>query len=989
MSQLSELVAQRDADAQRVQRTLADLRALTLVIVGINRSLDLDTVLQSSLDGITQVIGGSCGCFLLIGSDTKTLQLAKADTLPPSLRERLQQLTLDQELDAQAFRPENRLNVLSTMGERVNQVLNEQRIDAYVLMPLTALGHAVGALLVVTDQGHVMEPWSVDLLMSIGEQVGMAIENARLLASVRESAAWHSAFMENSLDAFWEGEWGGRITYVNDATCKLLGYDRAMLLQMNSSEFSLQDPATRQAASMELQEKGFLVNQVGKIRTHAGEIRTINYSTRVVRDRQGNPVRHQSISHDMTEQENLLAMLRHHNEELDALNAIANILNHPLELDRSLDQVCEQIVTITGMDGVAICLNDERRQFSNLVAYRGLSDSLVSQVRQVGLDDLLTRSIAVDGRMIAVDDVAFYNEPGFAGPRAEGYHAGICMPIRMKGNPVGAVFVGSKVKTRYNQEDISLLDNVSNQIGVALENSDLFAQMQRRVKELDGLAKLSAACAASLDLREVSEIAVEWMQKLLDLDLASLRLLQGRELHVVAFKAMHPEYAYLETISLGNSFNALIERRSPLVSNDLAKEPSAALEGWRDFQQRGIPALVVMPLSARDQVIGALTAAHSHPHVWSQSEIDLLQTIANQVANAVDNARLFQNVLTEQRKIQAIFDSGFSGLYATDAQSRIVMFNRVAEQATGWTLNEVQGKSWQQIFNDPAPLIQTALERKESVYDSEGRALQARDGHLIPVAEAVAPLFDEKGQVSGAVGAFWDLTKEMEAKQSYARFLTMVAHQLRSPLSAVLSALQLLERRNLSTARRTVLWGVIRSDGARLKKFANEFLELEGTVKSPRPLQLEPFSIVTLARRLAPSFKNAKHPHHFRVISSKPDPIVYADTWRVENVLRNLMDNAVNYSPVNSFITIKIQALSEDSVDIAVHDQGNGIPSEDRERIFEPFYRSSKISGQPTEGHGLGLVIARTMVDEMGGKIWLDEQKSHGTTFHFTLRRYQ
>ncbi len=640
------------------------------------------------------------------------------------------------------------------------------------------------------------------------------------------------------------------------------------------------------------------------------------------------------------------------------------------------------------MDGVAICLNDASRQFLNLVAYRGLSDNLLSQVRQLGLDDPLTRSIAIEGRMIAVDDVAFYNEPGFAGPRAEGYHAGICMPIRMKGNPVGALFVGSKIKTRYNQEDIGLLDNVCNQIGVALENSDLFTQMQRRVKELDGLAKLSAAGAASLDLRAVADIAVEWMQRLLDLDLASLRLLRGRELRIVAAKAMRPEYAYWETITLGTSFNDLVERRSPLLANDLADERGAALEDWRDFQQRGICALVVMPLSARDRVIGALTAAHSHPYAWSQSEIDLLQTIANQVANAVDNAQLFQNVLTEQRKIQAIFDSGLSGLYATDAQSRVVMFNRAAERVTGWTLSEVQGKAWQHVFGDPEPLIQTALERKESVYDSEGRELRARDGHLIPVAEAVAPLFDEKGEVSGAVGAFWDRTQEIEAKQSYERFLTMVAHQLRSPLSAVLSALQLLERQNLSTARRTELWGVIRSDGARLKKFANEFLDLEGAVKSPQPLQLQPVSPVTLARRLVHNFKGEKHGHHFRARSSKPEPLAYADTWRFENVLRNLLDNAVNYSPPHSLVTIQIQARNAEWIDIAVHDQGDGIPSEDRERIFEPFYRSSKKSGQPTEGHGLGLVIARRMVTEMGGEIWLDVGKTHGATFHFTLRRY-
>ena len=381
-------------------------------------------------------------------------------------------------------------------------------------------------------------------------------------------------------------------------------------------------------------------------------------------------------------------------------------------------------------------------------------------------------------------------------------------------------------------------------------------------------------------------------------------------------------------------------------------------------------------------------AAHSHPYRWSQRETDLLQTIANQVANVVDNAQLFQDVLSEERKIQAIFESGLSGLYATDAEGRIVMFNRAAERATGWALPEVQGRAWQEVFPGADPLFHMALDQKEPAYVLEGRTLKRRDGHIIPVAEAVAPLFDENTRVNGAVGAFWDLSKEKQAEWSREHFLTMVAHQLRSPLSAMLSALQLLERQNLSPARRTELWSVVKSDGVRLKKFADEFLELESTVQSPRPTQLEPLSIVTLVRQLVHQFKKDNPDRHFRVKSSQRELIAFSDSVRVDNILRNLLDNAVRYSPARSLIAVTIRS-KEDIIDISVQDEGQGIVAGDRERIFEPFYRSSKLAGQPSDGHGLGLFIARNMVREIEGDIWLDEDERHGTTFHFTVRRYR
>lgn len=963
-----------------------ELRALVQVILDINRSLDLDQVLQAALTGIQRVVGADAGGFALLESRPPLLLLSQAASLPHSLLVRLEALANDPHLLADAVQTENRSTIISTVAQQVAKILQDELIESFMLVPLTALGRAVGVLLVLNQMGHVLRPQSVDLLMSIGEQVGRAIENAQLHASVSLSDEWHRTFIESSPDAFWEGDFDHGITYVNDAACRLLGYERDVLLGMKTTDFIIADDWAGVGRS-ELLEKGSVINRDAKVRTSSGQVRIINYSSNVVRDDRGNVVRYRSISRDVTERRALSAKLAQRNQELAALNRIAEILSDPLSLDQSLNQVCEQIVTIMNLDAVALCLIDEKREFLNLAAERGLNEVFVSQVRRLGLDDPATRRIAIEGQILCVDDAAALQVPGFAGPKAEGFHAGIGMPIKRKGESIGAIFVGSRTLTRLEPSSVDLLQNISLQIGVALENQRLYKEMQRRVDELVGLAQLSEACTASLDPQAIFDLTVDWTQKLLDVDVADLRLLEGQLLRIGGSKVREYKPGYPKEIALGDLYHPLIENHQPLVVNDWENDPDVPDLPSRLLQSRGFRAVLSVAMSAREHVIGTLTVACAQAHPWTKREIDLLQTIANQVANALDNALLFQNVLREGRKVEAILDSGLSGLYATDAQGKIVLFNRAAERMTGWTLSQVQGRDWKELFEDPNPLIYSALERKESVYHRDERNLRVRDGRSIPVAEAVAPLFDEKGEVTGAVGAFWDLTREKSAELSRERFLTMVAHQLRSPLSALLSALQLLESRRLPAQRRSKLWSVIKRDGERLKKFANEFLELEETIKSPRPLHMEPMPIVAVTRDLVAKFQAASRGNKMRVRSEQPEIMVLADMPRYENVLLNLLDNAVSYSPEKSTVQVSIHSLGGGVVEVTVADQGEGIPLEDRERIFEPFYRSSKSENQRNYGHGLGLSIAQSMVKEMGGEIWVDGKKTRGSVFRFTLRR--
>jgi PAS domain S-box-containing protein len=744
-----------------------------------------------------------------------------------------------------------------------------------------------------------------------------------------------------------------------------------------------------------LAREGLLLNRYYPVHTPSGEIRIVNFTTRPLQDARGEIFQRQATFRDVTEQFETLDRLHQRVQEHAALNTIASILNRPLEIEHSLDQVCAQIATVTGMETTVIYLLNESARKLDLAAQRGVSPQLLAQVRQLGLDDLAVSTILSGGKTVALNDVTeFPSDASLAGPRAEGYRAGIGVPILRRGKPTGAIYVGSKIKTRYEQAQVDWLQNVANQLGIALENADLYARMQRRVRELDGLARISTALVANLDPRAVAQVAVEATQKLLGVDVVDLSLLREGKLYRMAAQINHSGVPLTAPIALGELVVPLVERREPLIVRDLAQATAPALA--RELMSpRGLRSLLVVPLVTREQVIGMLAVVHSQPRAWTAQEQELLQTIANQVASAIDSAQLYQNTLTEQRKVQAIFDSGLSGLFATDAAGRIVMFNRAAERITGWTLAEVVGKSWKELLSDHAvanpveSLMEQALQHKQIAYAFEGRKMRTKDGREIPVAKATAPLLDEKENVIGAVGAFWDLSKEQRAEIEYENFLAMVAHQLRSPLTAVLSALELFERRNLSEDRRAELWTIIKTEGNQLKRLADQFLEHQAAAKSEQPIHLEPLSVVAIARRLVRQFQVAQSTHRFQLKPSRPYPMVSADSNGLEQVLRNLLDNAVSYSPAGSLVTLQIESQDEDWVDVAVQDQGAGIPAVEHHQIFQPFYRVPQTSARRVYGHGLGLALAKEMVDAMGGRIWVESEPEHGATFHFTLRKTQ
>ncbi len=959
----------------------------------VNRSLDLDEILRTSLEGIQQVVGGGFGCFLLLEPEKKTLKLAQPVGLGPVLTQELERLAHD--CSPIFLAPSSQdVNVLALLGERIRVALKATSFESVILIPLTARAQPIGILIMGIGTGRLLMPPSVDLLMSMGEQIGMAIEHARLMESVRKSEEWHRLFIEQNLDGFWETSADQKIRYVNPAGCAMLGYTREELIGA-PPVILWPDVDKAQAMGRKIRSEGILQNEIAELRTKDGTVKTISMTSRAVFDSEGKMVGFQTVARDVTEQQKTMQELSHRNLELNALNAISEILSHPFEIAPALDQVCEQISSITGMEAVTLHLRDESAPRLNLAACRGIPHALLVDIQQLGLDDPVTRMIAVNGEPLALDDMMAAELPGLAGPRAFGYRAGIGVPIKVRQQPMGALFIGSQTRLSYGRSDVALLTNIAQRIGMALENAHLYAQMQRRVRELDGLARLSAACTSSLDPGKICDIAVEWTQELLDAEMSSFRVPEGDMLRLAASRTMQP-LALVEQIPLDSVFRPIIQAHQTFVVNDVQLDTRMPSDHRAKFLALGMRALLFVPVLARGRAVGALMIGRTKAHDWSDAEISLLQTIANQTANALANAQLFQAVLDEQRKMQAIFQSSLSGLLVTDAEGKILMFNRAAERITGWKLSEAQGKKWEEIFEDASPnesvepLIYEALYRKQPAYVPDGRKIKTRDGRIIPVAKAVAPLLDENEGVVGAVGAFWDLSREQAGEISRASFLQMTAHQLRNPLTALILALELLDNPRLPAARRNEMESVVKSQAARLRKFSQQFLDHEAATRSPRPVRCERLAIGRLTRGIVDEFKATALRHSFECQIPEPEPVVYADADRVGDILRNLLDNAVNYAPERTPIRIIVGVMErENLVDVAVCDQGPGIKPEEQEHVFDMFYRAHRTTRGRAYGHGLGLHIARTLAQDMDGTIQLECPSEGGSIFHLLLRRSQ
>jgi signal transduction histidine kinase len=261
-------------------------------------------------------------------------------------------------------------------------------------------------------------------------------------------------------------------------------------------------------------------------------------------------------------------------------------------------------------------------------------------------------------------------------------------------------------------------------------------------------------------------------------------------------------------------------------------------------------------------------------------------------------------------------------------------------------------------------------------------------GDALPVFASAAPVRSETGRLLGAVVTLQDLTPFKELERLREDFSAVVAHDLRSPLNAIMMQIEVL----LRTVERGVVHAPVssiermRRSGHTLEHLIRDLLDAARIESGRIQLDARPLRLDELARhlvqQLAPTLGGD------RTVSvqvhGRPQPVL-ADPLRIEQVLTNLVDNAVKYSADKSAIEVSVVA-QDDGVTVSVRDHGPGIAPEDLPRLFERYYRAGRGPGGRS-GLGLGLFIAKGLVDAHGGRLWVESQMGEGSTFSLWLPR--
>lgn len=351
----------------------------------------------------------------------------------------------------------------------------------------------------------------------------------------------------------------------------------------------------------------------------------------------------------------------------------------------------------------------------------------------------------------------------------------------------------------------------------------------------------------------------------------------------------------------------------------------------------------------------------------------------------------------ERVKMETLIMSMADGLISTDEKGVIRVMNSSAEQLLGAEMEKCNGKSlieMMELLNEdgtPVPDDQHPvwlMLNKSVMVSSQNFSIVRGDGVSFPAYISLAPII-QHGITTGAIMVFRDITKEREIDKMKTEFIAIASHQLRSPLSIVKIYIELLLDRETGplNAKQKKYLGVVESSNQRVINLVNQLLNITrletGTMKiEPKPLRLEPFlkSIIKEVRMLATQ-------HRCKVTFTQPEkklPPVPVDEVLLRQVVRNLVENAIIYSPkTRCSITVGLKEVKK-GYEITVADEGIGIPAEAVKHIFEKFFRADNASTVDPSGTGLGLYIASLIMKASGGSIRFETGKT-GTTFFVTI----
>jgi two-component system, OmpR family, phosphate regulon sensor histidine kinase PhoR len=560
-------------------------------------------------------------------------------------------------------------------------------------------------------------------------------------------------------------------------------------------------------------------------------------------------------------------------------------------------------------------------------------------------------------------------------------------------------------------------------------------RLARVHKEMEFLNEMGKLFVAALDRIQVHRALLETLQKLYSFSACAI-LVKKSNVYELSIIPRYPLSApFLERMFEGIARAASVIGFSNVVSDDLAI--AAYLDAPDELtpldpQFRPVPTTIGdflhIPLTVESRIVGLLSLFDERQQAFDADLLKLTTMIADYAAVALENVGLREREMAlwreaemERHRLERILSSMAEGLLITNQDGAVTSLNQSARQLFNHALIDLDDldlepnlslrtlairneSSW---LAELADVIEYAL-AGQTVYNREVNAGIIGDTIPLTLSVSAAPL-NETGEKPtrpvGVVAVLNDVTANKQIEKLKDEFVSVVSHELRTPLTAIKGYTQHLMRRLDKRLRQKRLVAqpedlqkelpesydlrslqIVQSQSEHLERLVNDLLDLSRVQWGEMNLQYTSFHLADVLTERAQLAQVSAEDHTITLDIQVQDSKIVADKLRISQVIGNILDNAIRFSPQGRQVTIELSEQDNEYL-VSITDQGIGVSPEYIDHIFERFYRVRNTASRQYSGIGLGLFVARAIVEAHGGHIWVSSNQGLGSTFSFTLPR--
>lgn len=488
--------------------------------------------------------------------------------------------------------------------------------------------------------------------------------------------------------------------------------------------------------------------------------------------------------------------------------------------------------------------------------------------------------------------------------------------------------------------------------------------------ELEALTRIGRSISASLDLDEVLTMVVDAAVELTGAEEGSLLLVDEKtgDLYMRAARNFQDDFVRTFRLPINDTLaGQVVNSGSPVLIDQSApqKIKTAYL----------VNALIYVPLKVKDRILGVLGVDNrTNRMALTERHIVLMSALADYAAIAIQNADLYTRTELERSKLETILRRIEEGVIVLDPDDRVILINRIARQAFDLGEDQVSGKVAHEVFQHPdllgnLRLEDAAIPHQVEIPVADGRVFNAQ---FTPIPEV------------GLAITMQDITHLKELDRIKSEFVSAVSHDLRSPLTAILGYVELIERAGPVNEQQRDFIRRVHFNVNSITALINDLLDL-GRIEAGLDARREAVPMTAMINYAVESLQSRIQDKGLQLALELDDdlPSVPGNPVHLQQVVSNLIGNAVKYTQNGGKIRVRAESQAEQII-LQVSDNGPGIPPAEQPYVFDKFYRGGAVSSD-TPGTGLGLAIVKSVVENHAGRVWVDSHAGDGTTFTVVL----